>query len=123
MLSQKTQHRIDDILAEIRDAGFWKEERIISSAQNSQITVPDQGEVINLCANNYLGLADHPSVIEAAHSALDSRGFGMASVRFICGTQDIHKELEERISRFLGMEDTILYAPVSMPTVVCLKLC
>ena len=110
MLSQNTQNRIDETLTEICEAGFWKEERIISSSQNSRISVPDHGEVINLCANNYLGLADHPSVIEAARDSLDERGFGMASVRFICGTQDIHKELEKRISRFLGMEDTILYA-------------
>jgi len=110
MIPDHTQTRIDQTLSEIRDQGFWKEERVISSPQGAHVRVPGGGDVINLCANNYLGLADHPSVIQAACQALDRWGFGMASVRFICGTQDIHKELEERISRFLGMDDTILYA-------------
>ncbi len=110
MISSEARIQIDQTLAEIREAGFWKEERRISSSQDAHVVVQGKGDVINLCANNYLGFANHPSVIEAAHKALDQWGFGMASVRFICGTQDIHKELEERISRFLGMEDTILYA-------------
>ena len=93
----------------IRDAGTYKEERVISSPQSAAIRVP-QGEVINFCANNYLGLADNPLIIEAAQRALKDRGFGMASVRFICGTQDLHKELERAISDFNGTDDTILYS-------------
>lgn len=97
-------------LEEIEKAGLYKRERIIISPQGADIKIQGGQEVINFCANNYLGLASHPRVIEAAKQALDSHGFGMASVRFICGTQDIHKELEEKISKFLGTEDTILYA-------------
>ncbi len=93
----------------IREAGTYKEERIISSPQSAAIDVP-QGEVINFCANNYLGLADNPEIIARAKRALDERGFGMASVRFICGTQDLHKELEDTISTFNGTDDTILYS-------------
>ena len=93
----------------IRDAGTFKEERIITSPQSAEISVPG-GEVLNFCANNYLGLADDPELIEAAKRALDDRGFGMASVRFICGTQDLHKELEGAISAFHGTDDTILYS-------------
>jgi len=96
----------------LRDQGLYKTERLIAGPQQASIRVRDDGasrEVINLCANNYLGLANHPTIIEAAHRALDEYGYGMASVRFICGTQTIHKELESRISRFLGTEDTILY--------------
>ena len=93
----------------IRDAGTYKEERVISSPQSAAIRVP-QGEVINFCANNYLGLADNPLIIEVAQRALKDRGFGMASVRFICGTQDLHKELERAISDFNGTDDTILYS-------------
>lgn len=96
-------------LNEIREAGLFKTERIIESPQGPQILVGGK-TVLNFCANNYLGLSSHPKVIEAAHKAIDERGFGMSSVRFICGTQDIHKELEEKISQFLGTEDTILYA-------------
>lgn len=96
-------------LEEIRSAGLYKEERIIQSRQDAHIRIPDK-EVINLCANNYLGLSSHPEIVKAAHRGLDERGYGMSSVRFICGTQDIHKELEKRISRFLGTEDTILYS-------------
>jgi len=95
-------------LDEIRDAGLWKEERIIASPQGAEIRVGDR-TVINFCANNYLGLSSHPKIIEAAHRALDERGYGLSSVRFICGTQDRHKELERAIAEFLGMEDTILY--------------
>ncbi|WP_315708815.1 glycine C-acetyltransferase [Brenneria uluponensis] len=93
-----------------RTEGLFKEERIITSAQQAKITVADSGEVINFCANNYLGLANHPALIDAAKTGLDSHGFGMASVRFICGTQDIHKTLEHRLATFLGMEDAILYS-------------
>ncbi len=96
-------------LDSIHDAGTYKEERVISSPQSAEIEVP-QGEVINFCANNYLGLADNPEIIARAKQALDERGFGMASVRFICGTQDLHKELETTISRFNGTDDTILYS-------------
>ncbi len=97
-------------LEEIEKAGLYKRERVIITPQGADIKIQGGQEVINFCANNYLGLASHPKVIEAAKKALDTHGFGMASVRFICGTQDIHKELEEKISKFLGTEDTILYA-------------
>lgn len=97
-------------LAEIKAAGLYKSERVITSQQTADITTDEAGSVINFCANNYLGLANHPRVIKAAQEALEKYGFGMASVRFICGTQDIHKELESRISEFFGTEDTILYA-------------
>jgi glycine C-acetyltransferase len=98
-------------LQEIRDAGLYKDERIIVTAQGAKIGVGAgaKDEVLNFCANNYLGLSSHPKVIEAAHRAIDSHGFGMSSVRFICGTQDIHKELETKVSSFFGTEDTILY--------------
>ncbi|HJR72367.1 MAG TPA: glycine C-acetyltransferase [Luteimonas sp.] len=97
-------------LDEIREAGLFKAERIITSSQSAQITLADGREVLNFCANNYLGLADHPDIIAAAKDALDTHGFGMASVRFICGTQDLHKQLEKTIADFFGTEDTILYA-------------
>src|SRR5277367_6526987 len=100
--------RIAAELEEIKASGLFKSERIISSAQGAEITVNGK-KVLNFCANNYLGLSSHPKVIEAAHKAIDHRGYGMSSVRFICGTEDIHKELEEKLSRFLGTEDTILY--------------
>lgn len=96
-------------LAQIQSDGLYKSERFIASSQNSQILLEDGRSVINMCANNYLGLADHPRVVEAARKSLEKWGFGMASVRFICGTQTLHRELEETISRFLGTEDTILY--------------
>jgi glycine C-acetyltransferase len=95
---------------ELRELGLYKEERVITSPQKAEIGVLPKKLVINLCANNYLGLADHPELIKAAKKAADDYGFGMASVRFICGTQTIHKELEKRISHFLGMEETILYS-------------
>jgi len=105
-----------DSLAEqteaLKSQGLYKQERLIAGPQQAAINVLNNGgttEVINLCANNYLGLANHPEIIKAAHAALDEYGYGMASVRFICGTQTIHKQLEERISRFLATEDTILY--------------
>jgi len=101
--------RIRQELAAIDEAGLMKKERIITSAQGAEIMVNGQ-KVLNFCANNYLGLSAHPKVIEAAHKTIDSRGYGMSSVRFICGTQDIHKTLEAKISTFLGTEDTILYA-------------
>lgn len=97
-------------LTEIRQAGLWKDERIIDSEQKNDITLADGREVINMCANNYLGLTNHPEVIQAAKDSYGRWGFGLASVRFICGTQSIHKTLEQKVSRFLGMEDTILYA-------------
>jgi glycine C-acetyltransferase len=94
----------------IKEAGLYKKERIITSAQAAEITIQGGQQVLNFCANNYLGLSSHPKVIEAAKAAIDTHGFGLSSVRFICGTQDIHKTLEEKISSFLGTEDTILYA-------------
>jgi glycine C-acetyltransferase len=97
-------------LDEIRDAGLFKSERIITGPQSAEITLADGRTVLNFCANNYLGLADHPDIIAAAKDALDTHGFGMASVRFICGTQDLHKQLEKTISGFFGKDDTILYA-------------
>jgi glycine C-acetyltransferase len=103
-------HRYAEELAGIRDAGLFKSERIITGPQSAEITLEDGRTVLNFCANNYLGLADHPDIIASAKAALDSHGFGMASVRFICGTQDLHKQLEARISTFFGKQDTILYA-------------
>lgn len=97
-------------LAEIKEAGLWKTERIIASEQKNDITLADGSEVVNMCANNYLGLANNPEVINAAKESYDRWGFGLSSVRFICGTQTIHKTLEDKVSNFLGMEDTILYA-------------
>ena len=97
-------------LQELRDAGLFKGERVIATPQGAVVRTTDGREVINLCANNYLGLSAHPAVIEAAHEALRTHGYGLSSVRFICGTQDIHKRLEQRIARFLGTEDAILYA-------------
>jgi glycine C-acetyltransferase len=108
MLAKFADH-ISQTLEEIKAQGLFKTERIITGPQNAEIPIADGRRVINLCANNYLGLADHPALIAAAKEALDSRGFGMASVRFICGTQDIHKELEAALTKFLGTEDTILY--------------
>jgi glycine C-acetyltransferase len=106
--SAKNGIKID--LEEIKNNGLWKTERYINSDQKSAITLSDGTEVINMCANNYLGLANNPQIIEAAKKGLDKWGFGLASVRFICGTQTIHKTLEAKVSEFLGMEDTILYA-------------
>src|SRR5690606_5184955 len=97
-------------LGGIREQGLFKSERIIAGPQSGEIELADGRRVLNFCANNYLGLADHPEVIQAAKDALDSHGFGMASVRFICGTQDLHKALEAKIAAFFGTEDTILYA-------------
>jgi len=97
-------------LQSIKDAGLYKDERIITTAQKADIKVKGGKEVLNFCANNYLGLANNPELIAAAKEALDERGYGMSSVRFICGTQDLHKKLENKISEFFGTEDTILYA-------------
>jgi len=104
-----TLERYQDTLEEIREAGLYKNERVITTPQNVEIKVQDGSEVLNFCANNYLGLAANPEVIAAAHKALDDHGFGLASVRFICGTQDLHKQLERTISDFFGTDDTILY--------------
>ena len=105
-----TTQRYADTLDEIREAGLFKAERVITGPQAAEITLEDGRTVLNFCANNYLGLADHPDVIATAKDALDTHGFGMASVRFICGTQDLHKQLEKTISDFFGKDDTILYA-------------
>ena len=102
--------QIANELSEIREAGLYKEERIITTPQSAEITTLQGGNVLNFCANNYLGLSSHPEVVAAAKRTIDSHGFGLSSVRFICGTQDIHKTLEQRISEFLGTEDAILYA-------------
>src|SRR5471030_1298895 len=108
-MNEKFVARIKKEVNEIEAAGLFKKERIITSEQGPEIVVGGK-TVLNFCANNYLGLSSHPKVIEAANRAIDSHGYGMSSVRFICGTQDIHKELEAKITKFLGTEDTILYA-------------
>ena len=108
-MNSKFVQRIAKEVEEIKASGLYKVERVIESPQGAEI-ISGGKKVLNFCANNYLGLSSHPKVIEAAHKAIDSHGYGMSSVRFICGTQDIHKELEEKISKFLGTEDTILYA-------------
>ena len=106
----KLKNQLENELSNIKEEGLYKTERIIITPQGSSIKVSTGEEVLNFCANNYLGLSSHPEVIQAAKETLDSHGYGMSSVRFICGTQDIHKRLEAKISNFLGMEDTILYA-------------
>jgi len=108
-MSTLTDHALRE-LESIRQQGLFKSERTIDSPQQTDIRLQDQREVLNLCANNYLGLADHPAIIQAAHEALDRWGYGMASVRFICGTQTIHRTLEKKLSEFLGTDDTILYS-------------
>ena len=105
----KMKEHLSQTLAEIKEAGLYKEERLIESAQQAAITVKGK-EVLNFCANNYLGLSNHPRLIKASQEMMERRGFGMSSVRFICGTQDIHKELEAAISDYFQTEDTILYA-------------
>ena len=102
--------KLEQELQAIQEAGLFKRERVITSPQAAQITIAGGKQVLNFCANNYLGLSSHPRVVQAAKEAIDTHGFGMSSVRFICGTQDIHKELEKKLSEFLGTEDTILYA-------------
>ena len=101
--------QLDQTLSQIKADGFWKAERLIGTPQGPAIHLADGREVLNFCANNYLGLANHPRLVEAAIDGLHSHGYGMASVRFICGTQDVHRELEARARRFLGTEDAILY--------------
>ena len=109
-MTRATLSRLGDTLASIRADGLFKSERIITSPQSAEIELAGGQRVLNFCANNYLGLADHPAVIQAAKDALDSHGFGMASVRFICGTQDLHKHLEQKLATFFGTDDAILYA-------------
>ena len=104
------QAKLKQEISDIKEAGLYKNERIITTPQGADIKTDTAGEVINFCANNYLGLSSHPKVIQAAKDAIDTHGYGLSSVRFICGTQDIHKELERKISEYLGTEDTILYA-------------
>ncbi len=106
----KIKEHLQKELKEIREAGLYKEERIITTPQTAKIKVSTGQEVLNFCANNYLGLSNHPELIQAAKEGMDSHGFGMSSVRFICGTQDLHKELEKKVAEFFGTEDTILYA-------------
>ncbi len=106
----KLKNHLKEELKDIKNSGLFKEERIISSPQGTEITLTTGETVLNFCANNYLGLSSHPDVIQAAKDTMDTHGFGMSSVRFICGTQDIHKELEHKIAEFYGTEDTILYA-------------
>jgi glycine C-acetyltransferase len=108
-MSQAFYEQIKQQIEEVKSEGLYKSERVITSAQKAAVEISTGEEVLNFCANNYLGLANHPSLIEAAKDGMDKHGFGMASVRFICGTQDSHKELESKLSTFLGMEDTILY--------------
>jgi len=108
-MNEKFVERIQAEVEEIKQSGLYKTERIIESEQGAEIIV-NGNKVLNFCANNYLGLSSHPAVIEAAHKAIDHRGYGMSSVRFICGTQDIHKQLEQKLADFLGTEDSILYA-------------
>ena len=104
------KEHLENEIQSIKEAGLFKEERIITSAQGPEITLSSGQKVLNFCANNYLGLSSHPEVVKAAQETMDTHGFGMSSVRFICGTQDIHKELERKIAEFYGTEDTILYA-------------
>ena len=106
----KLKEHLSSELEQIKSDGLFKEERIITTPQGAEIQVSTGETVLNFCSNNYLGLSSHPKVIQAAHDALESHGFGMSSVRFICGTQDIHKTLEQKVADFLGTEDTILYA-------------
>ncbi|HHJ09997.1 MAG TPA: glycine C-acetyltransferase [Bacteroidetes bacterium] len=110
MYSEKVKQHFQKELDSIRESGLFKDERIITSPQGAEITISTGEKVLNFCANNYLGLSNSPELIQAAKEAMDTRGYGMSSVRFICGTQDLHKELEYRIAKFFGMEDSILYA-------------
>lgn len=109
-MNNKWREFLQTEIQKIKDSGLYKNERIITTPQNTLIKTKEQGQVINLCANNYLGLANHPDLVAAAHEALDHYGYGMSSVRFICGTQQIHKELESEISHYLNMEDCVLYS-------------
>ena len=110
-MNQKFLDHLGNVVRGIRDDGLYKQERIITTPQDAHIKVGDGGEVLNMCANNYLGLAEHPDVVKAAHGGLDRWGYGLSSVRFICGTQSIHRDLEQKLSTFLGTEETILYTP------------
>src|SRR5690606_11526619 len=110
MMNEAFRTHLNRQLEELRNAGLYKAERVISTPQGTHVRVGDGAPVLNLCANNYLGLAQHPEIREAAHAGLDEWGYGMASVRFIRGTQDVHRQLERRLSEFLGTEDTILYS-------------
>ena len=107
---QAFQKHLQQEISDIRAAGLYKNERIITSPQNAMIKITDGREMLNFCANNYLGLSDHPEIKKAAIEAIENSGYGMSSVRFICGTQDLHKQLEASISKFFNTEDTILYA-------------
>ena len=109
-MSESVYDRLDEELREIEAGGMYKRERIITTPQDSDIEVAGRGNVLNFCANNYLGLADDERLIDAAKRAIDDHGYGMASVRFICGTQDLHRELEKRLAQWLGFDDAILYA-------------
>jgi glycine C-acetyltransferase len=106
----KLRDELTETLAGLREAGTYKSELVMTTPQGAHVDVEGRGELLNLCANNYLGLASHPTIVAAAHEALDRWGYGMASVRFICGTQALHRELEERLSAFLGTDDTILFS-------------
>ncbi len=110
MMYKNYQNHLTKIISEIKEAGLYKNERVIVSPQGAEIELNTGQKVLNFCANNYLGLSDNSSLIEAAKAALDDHGYGMSSVRFICGTTDLHKELEKKIAEFFGTEDTILYA-------------
>src|ERR1035441_1352820 len=105
-MQRHLQQKLDDI----QQAGLFKRERVLAGPQQAEVSISNGASVLNLCANNYLGLANHPAVVQAARQALEEWGYGLASVRFICGTQSLHKQLEERLSAFLGTEDTILYS-------------
>ena len=118
-MSTAFDSQLNATLAEIDERGLYKRERIIATPQNAHIATTDGKEVLNFCANNYLGLADHPEIIAAAKHALDEWGFGLASVRFICGTQEIHKELEASLSQFWGWRIPFCILRVSMPTAGC----
>jgi 7-keto-8-aminopelargonate synthetase-like enzyme len=121
-MNEKLVTRLQTEIEEIKASGLYKNERVISSPQGAEIVVNGQ-KVLNFCANNYLGLSSHAKTVEAAHKYIDSHGFGMSSVRFICGTQDIHKELEQKVAEFLGTEDTILYAAALMRMAAYLNRC
>ena len=126
-MSSAFLNHVDQTLVSIRRDGLYKVEREITSPQSGKIAVQFDGElrndIINLCANNYLGLANHPELIEAAQTTMEAYGYGMSSVRFICGTQDLHRKLARRLAQFLEKDDTYYMPPVSMPTVGCLNPC
>ena len=126
MAYSSLKNKLDERLAEIRAAGLYKRERRITSPQGSEIRVAHgqgQRDVLNFCANNYLGLANHPDIVQAAKTGLDHYGYGMASVRFICGTQELHTRLEQALSAFFGTGDTILYSSCLTPTAGCSRPC